>query len=339
MKNIKKSKRVPKGSFNKNTKGTKNTVTTKNAKYVFINEKKLDNAFSKIKNSMLKHKKSLENGIFKSLKNVDLPNWIQKFKPQIANTVCIAATSLVILTGFSMCNSMFSDNNTSAFYSAKSYTVYLNNEQVGTIRDKETLNSAINEIQEELENKYKSNINIVGNIEVVESRANDSELTSEINLYSKMRSKVDFKSVAYAVVVNSKQIGAVATQFEANTILDDVKEYFTKSYNEEDILEISLDEDVTIEEVNVNFDEIMEKDKLLEYIIVGTDEKISYTVEPGDTYWDIAIKHGMSVEELMAANPDADENKLMPGDDLSLVVPKPFINVNIKHTVIAEEKN
>ena len=43
-----------------------------------------------------------------------------------------------------------------------------------------------------------------------------------------------------------------------------------------------------------------------------------YVVKPGDTPSGIAQATGVSVEDLLAANPDADPNALVPGDRLKL---------------------
>lgn len=344
MKNIKDMLKlwyVPKGKNREDKKSDKDTITTKNAKYVFINENKLNSKFKNFTNSIKKLCK-IEHGknncaVSKTSDIQGLPALLQSYKPQIIRAVCMAASSVVILTGSAVFDATFSENNISQFYSAKSYTVFLNNEQVGIVRSKETLNTAVKKIQTELESKYNTSVNLVGNIEVVESNSTDAELTSELAFFSKLRSMIDFKSIAYAVVVNGEQVGVVNSQEEAQNVIKSVKEYFTKNYSQDDILEAEFAEDVQVKEVNVNFDEVMTEEDLLNYIIIGTDEKVAYTVETGDTYWDIAIENGMTVEELYAANPESDKEKLMPGDELSLVVPTPFINVNIKHTVVSEE--
>jgi len=319
-----------------NSKATSNkTVVTKNAKYVLIEEnnrlENIKNAFTKIKTSISKKSSNL-------LKNINLPNCLLKYKPQVINGLCLSLSSVLVLTGATLFNSLSADENLSTYYSAKSYTVYLNNEEVGIVRARETVDNTLSKIQTEYKDKYHTDANILSDIEIVESNANDSELVSDTGLYSKLKSKVDIKSIAYGVSVNGEMIGALKTKEEADELVNEVKSYFTQNYKKEELVDVSFDETVSVDAVNLSFNEISEKDELLDYIIIGTDEKVSYTVENGDTYWDIATKYDMTVNELMAANPDADENKLMPGDELSLVVPKPFINVNVKRSLVSEEK-
>lgn len=318
------------------------TVVTKNAKYVLIKEnnklKSIVTRFSKIKKSIISKSRNIHNNIFNTTKNIKLPKYILKYKTQFISGLCLALSSLLLLTGFSLFYSLSEDENISTYYSAKSYTVFLNNEEIGIVRDRETVDTAIRKIQKDYKDKYNTDCNILSSVEIVESNANDSELVSDTKLYSSLKSKLDIKSAAYGISVNGEIIGVLGTKEEADELISDIKDYFTQNYEKDQILNVSFDENVSVEAVTVGFDKIDEKEKLLEYIIIGTDEKMSYTVENGDTYWDIAIKYDMTVEELLSANPEANENRLMPGDELSLVVPKPFINVNIERKLLAEEK-
>lgn len=318
------------------------TVVTKNAKYVLIKEnnklKSIGTRFSKIKKSIISKSSNIHNNIFNITKNIKLPKYILKYKTQFVSGLCLALSSLLLLTGFSLFYSLSEDENISTYYSAKSYTVFLNNEEIGIVRDRETVDMAIRKIQKEYKDKYHTDCNVLSSVEIVESNANDSELVSDSKLYSSLKSKLDIKSAGYGISVNGEIIGVLGTKEEADELINDVKDYFTQNYEEDQILNVSFDENVSVEAVTVGFDKIDEKETLLEYIIIGTDEKMSYTVENGDTYWDIAIKYDMTVEELLSANPEANENRLMPGDELSLVVPKPFINVNIERKLLAEEK-
>jgi LysM repeat protein len=48
----------------------------------------------------------------------------------------------------------------------------------------------------------------------------------------------------------------------------------------------------------------------------------TYTIQPGDTFSSIARRHDMSVEDLMAANPDTDAKALRPGQKIKLGIPQ-----------------
>lgn len=122
------------------------------------------------------------------------------------------------------------------------------------------------------------------------------------------------------------------------SIIEEVKNYFTKDYDKETLLEVTTVEDIEIKQVKATNAEIQDKDKLIDYIIKGTNEEKKYTVEKGDSFWTIAEHFDMDLEELLLANSATEDDILQIGDELNLIVPKPFINVQVKRKVVQEEK-
>ena len=147
-----------------------------------------------------------------------------------------------------------------------------------------------------------------------------------------------YSILAYAINVNEEQVGVVNSEYEANNVIEEVKNYFTQNYDEESIVEIDTLENVEITQVKALTTEIQAPDELINYIIKGTDEEQKYAVVEGDTYWTIAEYFNMSLDELVSANPSSDSENIQIGEELNLVVPKPFINVQVKRKVVQEEK-
>jgi murein DD-endopeptidase MepM/ murein hydrolase activator NlpD len=69
----------------------------------------------------------------------------------------------------------------------------------------------------------------------------------------------------------------------------------------------------------------------LTYLLAGTRERRTYRVETGDTIWQIANRHGMSVEEILKANPGVSPERIYPGQSLSLIVPRPLVTVEARY--------
>lgn len=315
-------------------KNNKNFINTNNS------EKKVtkNTTDSNLNNKILKNEKELDTLLLNNPCILKAKNFIHNYKKDIIKTVCMSSLTAVMLFGYIVYSDMLIDTNIHSFYSSKAYIVYINNEKIGVVRDKETIDLLIKDMQKDLKSQYKIDTNIVTNIQITESNAKDSELSTNKEILEKLSSCIDFKFSAFAIKVNGEQIGVTSSKETANIIIDKVKKYFSKDYKPEDILQISIDENIEIVPVSVNYAEIKKEDTLLNYILTGTDEEIPYTVKNGDTCWDIAINHGMTLDELVSANPNINPNALMVGDELSLVVPKPFINVNIKHNTTVEEK-
>ncbi len=73
---------------------------------------------------------------------------------------------------------------------------------------------------------------------------------------------------------------------------------------------------------------ICQVDEAINYILNGTSEAKTYTVQGGDTLWDIAIASNISVSELAAMNPQLNIERIAIGDVINLYEKHPFVNVN-----------
>ncbi len=137
---------------------------------------------------------------------------------------------------------------------------------------------------------------------------------------------------AYKLVANQSVLGYFKTEDEAQTVLDDLVATYINSEKEEgaEVLKWYFSEDVKIEPTYVDvtrFDGYSNCDEALAYIVKGTKEERTHKVEKGENYWVIAKYYGINPSDLEAANPDVKPETLQIGQVISLVVPKPLIDV------------
>jgi murein DD-endopeptidase MepM/ murein hydrolase activator NlpD len=69
----------------------------------------------------------------------------------------------------------------------------------------------------------------------------------------------------------------------------------------------------------------------LTFLLAGTRERRVYRVESGDTLWQIANRHGMALDEILKANPGLAAERIYPGQNVSLIVPKPLVTVEARY--------
>lgn len=279
--------------------------------------------------------------IFKQLPEKKIRQVLLEFKKiqftkQVKGSIALFCATTLVLSGSYASNYLKTHENN--IFSTDSFTITEEGKELCKIRDSEILNSVLLKLEDDLEETYQHDIAIENKFEIIESKAKDNEIVTEENLYDILESNINYSILAYAVNINGEQIGIVNSEYEASNVIEEVKNYFTQNYDEESIVKVNTVENVEIKQIKASNTEIKNKDELVNYIIKGTDEEQKYIVEKGDTYWTIAEYFNMTLDELISANPDSDPELIQIGDELNLIVPKPFLNVQVTRKVTQEEK-
>jgi murein DD-endopeptidase MepM/ murein hydrolase activator NlpD len=164
----------------------------------------------------------------------------------------------------------------------------------------------------------------------------DSILNAPLSASHEEEVLADITTVYYAIEVDGVPVVALPTETEAQTVLDRVVAHYSTEGSE--IISVEYKETVEIAKKEAVDPELMSVEDAYNLIVTGTKEPKVYTVASGDCLWDIAVKNGMSVEELISSNPDADVDHLKIGSTLNLYELKPFIHVALTERVTATER-
>lgn len=259
-----------------------------------------------------------------------------KFTKRTLGIIALSLVTTLILGGVYAQNYLETHENN--IYPTDSFSIISEGKELCKLREPELLDAALEKLDRELEQTVKHEIDIESEFEVAPSKAKDNEIASEEDLYQLLKSNVTYSILAYELNIDGQKIGVLNSEDEAKALIEEVKDYFTQAYDKESLLEVTTVEDVEIKQVKANNSEIQKKEDLINYIIKGTDEEKKYIVEKGDTYWTIAEYFNMKLDDLISANPQSDPERIQIGDELNLIVPKPFISVQVKRTVVQEEK-
>ncbi|MFA9423836.1 MAG: peptidoglycan DD-metalloendopeptidase family protein [Sedimentibacter sp.] len=285
-----------------------------------------------------------DNKIFKQLpenkeRQVFPPQFFDKFNSlnkQVKGAICLACATTLILSGSYTLS--YLDSHENNVFSTDSFSILADGTELCKVRDPKLLDTALEELEYDLETKYEHTLSIENNFEVIPSKAKDKEIVSGEELYNLISTNANYSILAYAINVDGNQVGVVNSEYDAKHVIEQVENYFTQNYDEASIIEVKTKENVEIKQVNASNTEIKTDEELINYIVKGTDEEQKYTVEQGDTYWTIAEYYNMSLDDLISANPSSDSENIQIGEELNLIVPKPFINVQVARKVVQEEK-
>ncbi|MDW5299397.1 MAG: peptidoglycan DD-metalloendopeptidase family protein [Sedimentibacter sp.] len=255
---------------------------------------------------------------------------------QIKGAIALACATTLILSGSYSLD--YLDSHENNVFSTDSFSILADGKELCKIRDLEQLDTALEELEYDLEEKHQHDLSIENNFQIEPSKAKDKEIISGEELYNILAENASYSILADAIKVDGNQVGVVNSELEAKNVVEKVKNYFTQNYDKESVIEVNTKEKVEISQIKASNTDIQAAEELANYIIKGTDEEQKYVVEEGDTYWTIAEYFNMSLDELISANPSSDSENIQIGEELNLVVPKPFINVQVKRKVTQEEK-
>ena len=192
------------------------------------------------------------------------------------------------------------------------------------------------ELQQEMKRAYDLEAYIPENQEWVEVKARDEHLSSRDFLMSSIRSQLGQKVQAVAIHVEGEPLVTLRTKEDAGKLLGKIQEPYLRE--EVEYLEVDFQEDVEIVEIATQIAEISPLDEALHFVRTGTDEEKMYTVESGDSSWLIAERNDLTVEEVAKANPDINVEMLSIGQELNLIVPKPYLTVKSRYYVEQTEE-
>jgi len=185
----------------------------------------------------------------------------------------------------------------------------------------------------------------VQQIETVESIAKDTYKNS-------LKTKSDYKYMdideidsamisAYAIKINNEDKVYLKTEQDAQNVLYDLKKIYISDDENTEIVKIYFDENIEIEKVYLNvidLENIRTVEDALNLIVKGTDEERKHKIKRGENFWVLADDYKISVNDLIKANPEVVPERLQIGQEVSLIVPEPLINVCTVENVTYNEK-
>lgn len=241
------------------------------------------------------------------------------------------------------------------------YYIYVDNSFVGVVSDKALVENLVQEKVSSSEESYNHNLQLtLGTkityipeqvFEMVTKKADMEVLNKLENILSieALASELSFgdKSIYLKDEASAEQVvEALKLKYvskEELQQLENTKRSGTDSLpplkeNESRLLDVRLSEDVTISTKKVAPEKILTVEQAVDYITKGTLEEKKYIVQEGDVLGKIANDHGMTLKQLLAINPDIDEDAILSiGQEINITMLEPLVNVIIEKEVFKKE--
>lgn len=132
-----------------------------------------------------------------------------------------------------------------------------------------------------------------------------------------------------------KTVAVFAEQDDAEAVITGIEAYYVQKGAEVK----SVDVTPTLSVVKTTYKKkeapkLAGKPKeIIEYLVKGEKSEVTYRVKDGDTIWDIAYKHDMTVDEIKKMNPDVDMESIYPGDKLVFSELDPIVDIKVVQLV------
>ncbi|WP_062351049.1 M23 family metallopeptidase [Bacillus kwashiorkori] len=285
-----------------------------------------------------------------------------KFRIHSTNAVKKTVIATLVVSTISINTAFANPDNTPKLQTI--YHVYINNDYLGTVSNKDMVENLITTKLSEAEEEYKdfdlqyktkevvfvpeqifpnNNLTLETDQDVLDEVNNSYEVAVEA-----VALKIDGEIVTY--LENEEKIAEVIEKLKLKYVskkdlakLEELKEKKTNlpklKKGESRLLDVHLSKNVTISLEEISPELVKPTKDVIKLLQKGTLEEKKYKVKEGDVLGAIAQKHGLKLKQLLELNPNIDENTLLQiGDELNVTAYEPYIDIITKKEVYQEEK-
>lgn len=237
------------------------------------------------------------------------------------------------------------------------YHIYVNEEYIGTVNNKEQIEKLKNEKLQENKREY-SNLNLtLENIEVIPEQMFRPVFNNEITLEN-LGKELDVVVESTELIINNQVIANFNSRSDAEAVLNAYKFSFVSNSVLEELkireqaniqpsslqegqsrtLDVTFSEDVSLGLKKVSPDKILTVEQGINLLKTGIPKTKTYKVQEDEVLGSIASDHQITLEQLLTLNPGLKKDSVIkPGDTLNVTVLTPIVHVTEKIEALQKE--
>jgi murein DD-endopeptidase MepM/ murein hydrolase activator NlpD len=194
------------------------------------------------------------------------------------------------------------------------YGVSVNGQYIGATKDMTTVEKALSKLP----------LSVRWDIQVMHTDDVESPAAIEAAVWAALHPKVP----AVEIVINGNHAVALPDMTLAQQAIARVLALFGGQ-----AAHARLMQTVQFRPAEVPSDQVVSVEDAVKILTRGTRETRKYIVSRGDSLWSIAARNGMTVSQLLAANPQVtDEDFVREGEAINVIMPHPLLTVETVET-------
>ncbi|MGN0968211.1 MAG: G5 domain-containing protein, partial [Oscillospiraceae bacterium] len=204
-----------------------------------------------------------------------------------------------------------------------SYVVTVDGLDLGTVTEPAVFERVVERVEQRASNILGYDYTLDQNVEYTFALTQKDDITSVGNFESYLFNQIGEVMKSYVLTVNDETIGAAVEKADLDNMLEELAAPYVTEYT----VSVEYVEDVNISYQYISSDVLQDLVSMEEILTANTSGETTYEVVKGDTYLGIAYANDMSLDELMALNPQASLDRLMIGDILTVKKTVPYLSV------------
>jgi len=224
------------------------------------------------------------------------------------------------------------------FTKKNAYEIFVNDESVGKVMMSKTVgaDSVLTAATARLKEENGADVRINETVGAEPVHVSKNGALGFDKIVAEVESRLTYDVLASAIYVNGEMKGVLKDEKTADAALDKVKaQYRQAGLN---IISEGFVEDVRVEPEYVGKDRIQSADDVFAILTSTSSKQDIYTLVEGDSLEKVAKKYGMTVDDLLHANPGITvDTKLKIGQQLNITTPSPVVSVQTVEEVTMTE--
>ncbi|PZN09650.1 MAG: peptidase M23 [Bacillota bacterium] len=226
------------------------------------------------------------------------------------------------------------------------YHVSLNGQPLGYVAAAEVVEEAVALAEEGASDEYRFHVRMAEAPEVEQIVTHDRYETLSVEaLAERLRAAATFLTRATVLMVDGEEVAALPSRAAAESVLEQLKRRYAQQVERSarggrvDVRKVQIRERIQlVERDGVPADQVRDAVEVATLLMGGTEKPRVHVVREGESPWTIASANGITVEELLAANPGIDPERIKPGEELRLTVPEQWITFASEETLTVTER-